>query len=215
MIYIIGGGGHALSVLSLLRQSCEERVSIITVDDAIDCDLSGDVELLRVSETSLLSAPSLVASASIFYMGISCPLTKELVLQRYSSKLGKRFQLSGLVGATAVVSKLVSRIGDGVHLHDFSYVGPSVTLGRHVTINTRATVEHGTCIDDFSFVGPGAVVLGNAKVGKGCFIGANAVIGPSVAIGDGRFVRANSVVTSSTSKDLSCYLPKSPQRQNI
>jgi acetyltransferase-like isoleucine patch superfamily enzyme len=68
-------------------------------------------------------------------------------------------------------------------------------LGRHVIINTAATVDHNCVIDDFVHIAPGVILAGNVRVGENTLIGAGSIVAPGLTIGKNCFVAAGSVVT--------------------
>ncbi|WP_281018546.1 MULTISPECIES: acetyltransferase [unclassified Minwuia] len=97
-------------------------------------------------------------------------------------------------------------------IHPFSWVSPSavindgcmifagtvlqtgVRLGRHVIINTGATVSHDCQVGDCSHVAVGAHLAGNVGIGARVLFGAGAVARPGVAVGDGATIGAGAVV---------------------
>ncbi len=71
----------------------------------------------------------------------------------------------------------------------------SVKIGKHVIINTAASIDHDCVLDDFVHISPNATLCGNVKVGEGTHIGAGAVIIPNITIGKWSMIGAGSVVT--------------------
>ena len=76
-------------------------------------------------------------------------------------------------GAGEPPFRLLSRIGDGVRIHESSYVDENVQIGD------------GTAIWHYSHV------LKNCVIGGGCSIGQNVMIGPDVRIGEGVKIQNN------------------------
>ena len=75
-------------------------------------------------------------------------------------------------------------------------VNSAVTIGKHVIINSNATVEHDCEIKDFAHISPGSTLCGNVSIGEGTHIGANAVVIPGIKIGKWCRVGAGAVVIS-------------------
>ena len=71
----------------------------------------------------------------------------------------------------------------------------SVKIGKHVIINTAASIDHDCIVEDFAHVSPNATLSGNVKVGEGSHIGAGAVIIPNITIGKWAMIGAGSDVT--------------------
>lgn len=79
-----------------------------------------------------------------------------------------------------------SNVQDGAICHDTT--GRSETLvGERVTIGHRA-VLHGCVVEDECLVGMGAIVLDNARIGRGSLIGAGAVVPPGRIVPPGSLV---------------------------
>lgn len=81
-----------------------------------------------------------------------------------------------------------------VTLHG-SIIQDGTILGRHVIINTGATVDHDCKVGDFVHVAPGAHLCGDVTVGEGAFIGAGTIVTPGSKIEPWAFIKAGSLVT--------------------
>ncbi|MCB9211121.1 MAG: acetyltransferase [Ignavibacteriales bacterium] len=95
---------------------------------------------------------------------------------------------------SASVSKNVN-IGLGTVIFHKSILQSSVQVGKHVIINTAASIDHDCIIEDFVHISPNATLCGNVSVGEGTHIGAGAVIIPNIKIGKWAMVGAGSIVT--------------------
>ncbi|MEZ5341272.1 MAG: DapH/DapD/GlmU-related protein [Acidimicrobiales bacterium] len=69
-------------------------------------------------------------------------------------------------------------------------------IGRHVLINTGASVDYDNIIGDFAHISPNTTLSGHVEVGEGTHIGAGATVIPSVKIGRWCTIGAGSVVLS-------------------
>ena len=85
-------------------------------------------------------------------------------------------------------------IGEGTVLYHGSIVQAGAQLGRHVIVNTSATIDHDCCIADFAHIAPGCNLCGGVEVGEGALIGVGAKLIPGVKIGAWATVGAGSVV---------------------
>ncbi|MGE0709895.1 MAG: gamma carbonic anhydrase family protein [Planctomycetota bacterium] len=84
------------------------------------------------------------------------------------------------------------RIGDETSIQDGSVVhltrGLSrVEVGRRVTVGHRV-ILHGCLVEDECLIGMGAILLDNARVGRGSLVGAGALITPNTVIPPGSLV---------------------------
>ena len=70
----------------------------------------------------------------------------------------------------------------------------NTTIGKHVIINTSASVDHDNIIHDFVHISPNAALCGVVEVGTGSHIGAGAVVIPEIKIGKWCIIGAGTVV---------------------
>lgn len=84
--------------------------------------------------------------------------------------------------------------GDGSMIFAGTVLQTGVRLGRHVIINTGATVSHDCRIGDCSHIAVGAHLAGNVGIGARVLFGAGAVARPGATVGDGATIGAGAVV---------------------
>lgn len=86
-------------------------------------------------------------------------------------------------------------IDDGTVVFHRAVLQAGTRVGKHVIINTAASVDHDNVIHDFAHISPNATLCGNVSVGIGSQVGAGAVVLPGIKIGDWVTVGAGAVVT--------------------
>jgi sugar O-acyltransferase (sialic acid O-acetyltransferase NeuD family) len=113
-----------------------------------------------------------------------------------------RADIAGLLAATfAIAIHPTALIGTDVSVEEGTVVfhraavQAGTWVGRHVIINTAATIEENCVINDFSHISPRAHVGANVRIGEGTHVGAAAVIMPDVRLGAWCVVGAGTVVT--------------------
>lgn len=84
--------------------------------------------------------------------------------------------------------------GDGCMIFAGTVLQTGVRLGRHVIINTGATVSHDCQVGDCSHIAVGAHLAGNVGIGAHVLFGAGAVARPGASVGDGATIGAGAVV---------------------
>lgn len=182
-VALIGGGGHAVSLLAagfdadfigyVDRCRCQAIALPWLGDDAAFCnDVSPTETLIHIA----------VISASDCSMAL-----RRSIISRYAA-----FRAATLVAPSAIVSP-GSTIGEGSALLQRTVLN-GATLGHHCVLNTGAIVEHGCCIGDNVFIGPGAVVCGGVTIGHDCYIGAGAVLRNGISIAPGTTIGMGAVV---------------------
>jgi sugar O-acyltransferase (sialic acid O-acetyltransferase NeuD family) len=87
-------------------------------------------------------------------------------------------------------------IAEGTVVMAGSVVQAETTIGKHVIINTRASVDHDCYVGDFAHIAPGSILCGDVRIGEGALIGAGSTILPGVSVGKWAVVGAGSVVTT-------------------
>ncbi len=186
-IALIGGGGHALSLLDILPSSAK-------VAGYVDLAPVQSMPLGWLGDDAAFMADCAPDSTDIIVTlvsGADCSLrTRRRVIDRYS-----RYGSPVTVAPSAIVSPS-ARLGGGTAVFHRATVNAATTAGAHCVINTGAIVEHGCPLGDNVFIGPGAVICGGVTIGDDTYIGAGVIIKPCVSIGTDVTVGAGAVVTA-------------------
>lgn len=187
---IAGAGGHGREVLYsfILRGFPLENISFFDEDDSL--------KKIKIAENSfyvITDIDELRQNLSVdpnFYLGVGNPV--------FRRKFDKLLTSNGGCMNAIMLSSNTHYLDlpqNRCDLMPYSFLGPDVSLGAGVLLNTGAQVHHDSTIGEYSEIGPKAMLLGGAKVGKMCRIGAGAVILPGVTLGDEVVVGAGAVVT--------------------
>lgn len=168
-VVVLGAGGHAKVVVSLLR-SCGYEVAGLYDDRAeawgtrvLGAEVVGAIELLKSHR-----GPAVIA------------IGNGRVRQALANSL--ELQWLTVVHPTAWVDPAVA-MGEGTVICAGAVIQPDVRIGRHNIINTGATVDHDCTLADYVHIAPGAHLTGNIRIGEGVLIGAGAVAIPGLTIG--------------------------------
>jgi sugar O-acyltransferase (sialic acid O-acetyltransferase NeuD family) len=188
-IVVIGGGGHAKVLISVIRKLPWTIAGYV--------DPHGDGPVLGVPHAGgdeLL--PALLARypgcAAAMGVGKVDPTDRRARLQAAAEAVGYRFPT--VVSPDAVVSADVE-LGAGTAVFDGAVVNTGVVTGPTCVVNTNATVEHDCRFGTNVHVAPGATVSGGVTIGDHTFVGAGAVVIHGVRIAGGCLVGAGAVVT--------------------
>ena len=186
---LIGGGGHALSLLDILPSSAEVAGYVDLSPTPI---LEGTVPYLGDDEAFEATCPSSDWQIIVTLVsGSDCSLaTRRRVIERYAP-----YHSPVTVAPSAIVSPSAT-LGAGTAVFHRAVVNAATSIGRHCVVNTGAIVEHGCAIGDNVFIGPGAVICGGVTIGDDTYIGAGAVVKPCMKIGSGCVIGAGGVVVS-------------------
>ncbi len=187
-IVVIGGGGHAKVVISMLKKSGYDiagytdrgdRGVILGIpylgDDSILSDFSGNY-------------PDCVAVIGIGKIDSS---RLRLALQDKIATIG--FDFPVIVSPHAVINETVS-IGAGTVVFDGVVVNSGTEMGRACILNTNSTIDHDCRLGDNVHIAPGVTLSGAVNIGHNTMIGTGATVIHSVSIIEECLVGAGSTV---------------------
>jgi sugar O-acyltransferase (sialic acid O-acetyltransferase NeuD family) len=188
-IFVIGAGGHAKVVASILE---EERLRQIVW--FIDDDPSRAGEIFH-GYPILGSRKRLLEETRASEIGSGLVAIGDNVHRMEAVQwLGDNgFELITAIHPSSWIARGVS-IAEGTVLMAGTIVNSDTAIGRAVILNTGATIDHDCVIADGVHVAPGCHLCGNVKVGRETFIGAGSTVVPGILIGEGAVVGAGSVV---------------------
>jgi UDP-perosamine 4-acetyltransferase len=188
-LVVVGGGGHAKVVISILRKL--NRYRILGYTDLND-------------NCAVLGAPYLGSDRELAALAVG-PKKLNVVIGLGQVGLGKpRYGLWGrlqslalsfppIISPDAIVNEGVS-VGEGTVVMDGAVINSGVTIGRGAIVNTNSSVEHDVILADWVHVAPGATISGGVTVGRFSMIGAGATVIEGIGIAAGCMVGAGATV---------------------
>lgn len=185
-IILIGGGGHALSLLEAMPARMHAAgYTAPAPSPRISLEWLGDDDAFRGR-----FAPEQVRMLCAFVYGGRPDLQlRRRIIESYAD-----YEFATLVAPSAVVTPSAA-IGAGCELMHRTVVNRA-TLGCHCVVNTGAIVEHDCVIGSNVFIGPGALIGGEVEIGPDCFIGLGACIRNGVRIAAGVTIGMGAVITA-------------------
>ena len=189
LIVLIGGGGHAKVVISILRKLDRHRILGYT-------DMKNNGTLLGVpylGSDRALVAPVVGPERLNAVLAVG-----QLGLGNHRYDLWARLQSPTLsfpliASPDAIVNERVSGGGAAVVM-DGVVISTEVTIGVGVIVNTNSTIEHDVALEDWVHVAPGATICGGVTVGRFSMIGAGATVIEGIKIAPGCIVGAGATV---------------------
>jgi sugar O-acyltransferase (sialic acid O-acetyltransferase NeuD family) len=161
VIVVVGGGGHAKVVISILRKLKRHR--ILGYTDLEDNSAAVGVPYLgsdRELAALAVGRKKLNAVLALGQVGLGKP-RYELWRRLHSPALS--FPL--IVSPDAIVNAGVS-CADGAVVMDGAVINSGATIGRGVIVNTNSTIEHDVVLGDWVHVAPGVTMSGGVTVGR-------------------------------------------------
>jgi len=180
-VVVIGGGGHAKVVISVLRLAGYQPVVVLD-----DFEALWGTNLLGVPVRGPISS----ADTKSYDKGIIAVGRNDL-----RQKLAAHFKLSWVtaIHPTAWVDPSVV-LGPGTVVFAGAMIQSGTVVGDHVIINTGATIDHDCQIRNFVHVAPGVHLAGKVTLGEGSLMGIAAAAIPGVQIGEWATVGAGGIV---------------------
>lgn len=174
---LYGGSGHAKVIAECITANLGTVEGIF--DDNPDLKCFGGFPSLGCYRKEKQVYPLIVS--------IGDNLIRRKIVERVKKMFGT------IIHPTACVSSNVE-IGEGsVILHN-SILQVDCCIGKHVILNSGASVDHECILGDFVHISPQATLCGNVVVGEGTHIGANAVVIPDITIGKWATIGAGAVI---------------------
>jgi len=189
-ILLVGGGGHAHSVIDIIEENLEFKIA-------------GIIEPVNKSRTDVLGYPILGEDSNIEALLVNIPYGIVSVGQIKSAKTRKKLfgllskfgaKIPNIVSKYAYISKRSSFERGSVILHG-SVVNSGAKIGSNVIINNMALIDHDVTIGDHTHISTGARINGYVSIENECFIGSGAILKQGIKIGANSFITAGSLVT--------------------
>jgi len=173
---VVGAGGHARVVLSILR--ADPQLAVLGVVAPSRGSIRG-LPLLG-DDDDLASLPGQGIEAAFVAVGDNARR-----MDLFGRCLSLGFEMVNAVHPAAVIDLSV-HLGRGVVVMPGAVINCDTVIEDAAVINTSASVDHDCVIGPGSHVGPGAHLSGYVVVGAGVLVGIGATVGlgTPIAIGD-------------------------------
>lgn len=192
-LLIFGGGGHAKSLMEMVKALGDHAIAGI-VDDRLPV---GTLVLgIPVLGTRAVLPALVERSVTQAANGVGGILDIHVRVRIFDLLAGAGFSFPALLHPRATVEPS-ARIGKGVQVFANAYVGAEATLEPRCMVNTSAVVSHDCVIGAYTHIAPGALLAGHVHVGEKSLIGMGVTvhigvkIGKNVRIGNGAIVLAD------------------------
>jgi sugar O-acyltransferase (sialic acid O-acetyltransferase NeuD family) len=185
-LYILGAGGHGLSLGSVAIQSGFK--SVIYLDSLISA----------VSEKSpnvfpLLDILKKIDRASFAIAVGENHKRRELhnYLEFLSVEYNVDLEFPNIVHPKSSIGNGV-QLGVGNHIFPFSSIGAHSSISDFVILNHHSSLDHQSQISSYASLAPGAITGGNVSIGEESALLISSSVAPRISIGVGSVLGANS-----------------------
>lgn len=189
-IILVGGGGHAKSVIdTIIRNNEYEIVGILDTKEKISETILG-IEIIGTDKLAKKLFDEGITNAFISLGSIgNTDLRRKLAEE--TKEIG--FSFPKIIDKSAVVSNF-SKIEEGVFVGKGAIINADVVIKSFSIINTNSVIEHDSVIGEYSHISPSATLCGEVKVGSRSHIGANSTIIQGIKIGSDVLIGAGSTI---------------------
>lgn len=194
-ILIVGAGGQAREVISLLLQINDINPRF-HIQGIVDTGFQGQHESIMgvpVIGGEQVLRDTLVSNNDAAFVAIGDNRERQHWFEQLQA-LG--YQLPNIISPQAYVDGS-AEMGQGNMVGVFAYIGPQCRLGDNNIINTRATFEHESLLGSHSHLAPACNIGGRCVIGSGVLMGLCSVALPATRIPDNSSIGANACVTRS------------------
>lgn len=194
-IVMVGGGGHARSILEVIREP-DSRSRVVGYLD------SGPVAVLRELGIPHLGtdADAEVPRNSYGMLGMAALTGWRTRLERVA-RLDHRFSGWARVCSTSASVAPDVELGCGTVVMPGAVIRAGVTVGEHCVINSGAVIDHESTLGHNVHIAPGAVLGGNVRIDDHAFVGLGARVRNGVWIGAGAVIGMAAGVVESVARE--------------
>lgn len=184
IVSILGAGGHARSVVALLRN---QKISIEGIYDP-EFKLDRNENILNIKVCGGFSE---IPPSSTLVLAIGDNARRKELTEQFHSKLLNK----NVIHESALFEDFVN-LGINNQIFAKTFFNSASEIGNNNIINTGSIIEHEVVIGSHCHISVGAVLCGRVRIGSQCFIGANTVIRDNITVGDQVTIGAGSVVVN-------------------
>ncbi len=193
-LLIYGAGGHAKSLMEMVKQTGAHAIAGIVDDNP---QLTGKQVLgIPVIGTRSVLAALYTKGVRMAANGVGGILDINVRVKVFDLLASAGFEFPAVVSPHAAVEPS-AKVGEGVQVFANAYVGAEAELEPRCMVNTAAVVSHDCVIGRYTHIAPGALLAGHVHVGERTLVGMGVTtaiglrIGNGVRIGNGAIVLAD------------------------
>ena len=194
-IIIVGGGGHAKVIISILKKL--DCFNIFGYTDKIDNGRILGIKYLGNDDNLKFLFQEENVKNAVIGLGQIKNSSKRKYIYKRLSIIG--FNFPSIISPNCIVNEEI-RIGKGTVVMDGVIINPGTIIGDFCIVNTNVSVDHDCIVSDFVHIATGGVLSGGVTVGDNVLIGAGATIIQSKNICSNSIIGAGSVVLNDCMK---------------
>lgn len=190
-VVLLGAGGHARVLLSLLSMHTRQIAAVLDDDPSLHgkrmgqtgLEILGGLDQVKRYQPNEIELVNAIGSAHR-------PSARQAV---YEQMIEQSYRFATLWHHHAIIA-CEAFIEPTSQIMASATIQAGAQVHANTLINTGAAIDHDTTIGKHTHVAPGVTVCGNVTIGPGCHIGAGATVVQGITIGPGVVVGAGATV---------------------
>lgn len=193
-IVIVGGGGHAKVIISILKKL--KKYEVIGYTDNSDNGLILGIPFLGNDERLQTLFDSGIQNAAIGLGQIKSALHRKKIAALLK-KIG--YKIPAIISPNSIINEGVN-IGSGTVVMDGVVINSGTSIDEYSIINTNSSVDHDCKIGSFTHIAPGVTLSGEVTIGDNVLIGTGASVIHQIKIPDNTIISSGSSVQKNITK---------------
>lgn len=193
-IVVIGGGGNAKVIISILKKINEYEIIGYT-------DVENKGKILGVvylgNDDSLNSLYNNGIKNGVIGLGQIKSSAMRRRIVDMCKKIG--FNFPTIISPNSLINEEVI-IGNGTVVMDGVIINSGSKIGKYSIINTNASIDHDCSIGDFTHIAPGVTLSGEVTIGDNILVGTGASVIHQIKIPDNTIISSGSSVQKNITK---------------
>lgn len=186
-IIVVGGGGHAKVVISILKKIGKYKIIGYT-------DIKNQGPILGIEHIGT-DEEIIHYNVSMAAIGIGVLENFKIRYRIVNNYIKKGFKFPSILSPHAIINEGVS-IGEGTVLMDGVIINSGTSIGNFSIINTGSSIDHDCKIGDFVHIAPGVTLSGGVQIGSNSLIGIGSIVVQYKTIAENCIIGAGTVITN-------------------
>ncbi len=191
-LLIIGSGGHLNSVIDIIKNHKQFKISGYLDNDKKKIGKSFFNYIVLGNDQLLDNLKNKKKIKNIF-LGVGLIKNSKERLKLIRMLVKKKFKFPNFFSESSIVSKY-TKFGYGNIVMKHSIINNNVKIGNFNIINNKSLIEHDVIIGSNVHISTGAIINGDVKIGDNVFIGSGSIITNKKVIKSNSFIKAGTVL---------------------
>jgi sugar O-acyltransferase (sialic acid O-acetyltransferase NeuD family) len=190
-IIIVGGGGHAKVLISILKKIL--LFEIVGYTDTKDNGVILGVPYLGNDEVLQSHFDCGVKMLAIGIGQIKSSSLRKSIVNKLKT-IG--FEFPTIISPNSIVNEDI-QIGEGTVIMDGVVINSGTIIANYSIVNTNSSIDHDCKIGSYTHIAPGVTLSGEVTIGDNVLIGTGASVIQQISIMDNCIISAGSSVQKS------------------